>query len=144
MQSSVSRGSFVLKIQRKLCHPRFAREISGLSIEKRAALSQRSRNLSGLFWVLQFPLYFRNCGIPSHQTLESSWCLLRQKHVKRPPFSALKSSPDFRETRNSKTHLCLETVGFFFSELLRSNCKDDDDDDDDDSDNEDDDVKSIN
>ena len=40
-------------------------------------VSQKSRNLSSLFPVLQFPLYLRNTEILSDQISQSSWFFLR-------------------------------------------------------------------
>ena len=38
------------------------------TFEKQAPVSQKSRNVSGLFRVPQFPLYLRNAAALSHQT----------------------------------------------------------------------------
>ena len=38
------------------------------------------------FRVPQFPLYLHNAGVLSHQTSQSSWFFLHQKHVKRSAF----------------------------------------------------------
>ena len=63
----MTRNTFVLKLQGELNHPK-----SFGSFEKRAPVSQKSRNFSGLFQVLQFPLYLRIAEVLSHQTLQSS------------------------------------------------------------------------
>ena len=49
-------------------------------------VSQKLRNFSGLPRVPQFPLYLCNAEDLKHQTSQSSWCFLHEKHVKRSAF----------------------------------------------------------
>ena len=42
-------------------------------IMRQGPVSQKSQNILGLFWVLQFPLYLCYAAVLSHQTLQSSW-----------------------------------------------------------------------
>ena len=46
-------------------------------------VSQKLRIFSGLFRVPQSLLYFRNAEVLSHQTSQSFWCFMHEKHVKR-------------------------------------------------------------
>ena len=42
-------------------------------IMRQGSISQKSRNILGLFWVSQFPLYLCYAAVLGHQTSQSSW-----------------------------------------------------------------------
>ena len=57
-------------------------ETSDLLKEQRLVF-QKSRNYTGLFQMLQLPLYLRNAKVLCYQTSQSPWFILRPEHVKR-------------------------------------------------------------
>ena len=44
MQSFVPRDAFALKIQRELCHPKYARQVSGLSRNRPLGIQKKDSN----------------------------------------------------------------------------------------------------
>lgn len=71
-------------------------------LSRQGPVSQQSRNVSGLFRMPQFPLYFRVAGVLIHQTSQSFRNVLRHQLFKTSglhrSWARQKISRDFRET----------------------------------------------
>ena len=71
-------------IQRELCHPKYARNFSGLSRNRPLVpVSRKSRNFSGVLRLTSFSLYLQNKGVSRHETLQLFKFLFPLQQMKR-------------------------------------------------------------